>query len=505
LQQAVRFTGAVDIDQLQNYFLDSTCLVLPSRSEAWGLVVNEALSYGCPVVVSNQCGCAPELVIDGKTGYLFQVGDTDDLYRKMLLAAREMSNAPTVAKDCIELMQSYTPAKAAAKILQGCRSILSGPAANSVFFVGPLPPPLHGFSAINQKMLAHLADTPDVRSFNTVPRLRSSGSPLSAASKAFSRVRSFCSYFFQALARRPSVLYIGLSGGLGQIFDSLYILTARLAGAEVFVHHHSFVYLNSVRPHNRLCMRLAGPASHIVLCDVMARKLAAVYGVPAERISVLSNAAFLDEGKTELPSFGRVHRQDGLTLGFIANITLEKGIVEFFEVVARLVQQGHPVKALVAGPVDPNMQKIFFPMLDNQPAVNYLGPVYGEEKETFFKNIDLLLFPTKYPNEAEPLIILEALRAAVPVIAAGRGCINSLINQQSGVVFPNIDDYVDNATEYVKAVITGEIPLSVLSENAFNQFSAMRIKNMTCINALLARIKRRSLPQPAAKTNLHEI
>jgi glycosyltransferase involved in cell wall biosynthesis len=44
--------------------------VLPSISENWGLVVNEAQHAGLPVIVSDRCGCVPELVIDRETGFL---------------------------------------------------------------------------------------------------------------------------------------------------------------------------------------------------------------------------------------------------------------------------------------------------------------------------------------------------------------------------------------------------------------------------------------------------
>jgi glycosyltransferase involved in cell wall biosynthesis len=45
--------------------------ILPSKSETWGLSVNEAMACGLPVVVSTSCGCQPELVIEGVTGYSF--------------------------------------------------------------------------------------------------------------------------------------------------------------------------------------------------------------------------------------------------------------------------------------------------------------------------------------------------------------------------------------------------------------------------------------------------
>ena len=63
------------MEEIGRLFERGAALVLPSHSEPWGLVVNESLSYGCPVVVSDICGCVPDLVLDGVTGYSFPVGD----------------------------------------------------------------------------------------------------------------------------------------------------------------------------------------------------------------------------------------------------------------------------------------------------------------------------------------------------------------------------------------------------------------------------------------------
>ena len=53
--------------------------VLPSKSETWGLAVNEAMACGRPAIVSDACGCAPELIIQGETGYVFNHTSKNDL------------------------------------------------------------------------------------------------------------------------------------------------------------------------------------------------------------------------------------------------------------------------------------------------------------------------------------------------------------------------------------------------------------------------------------------
>ena len=122
----VKFLGSMDMDALGREYLAATCLVLPSFSEPWGLVVNEALSYGCPVVVSHRCGCVPELVIDGQTGFMFTAGDVEGLTAKMLAVPVVFADGEKTAHVCIEAISNYSPTRAATEILAGCKKILSG-------------------------------------------------------------------------------------------------------------------------------------------------------------------------------------------------------------------------------------------------------------------------------------------------------------------------------------------------------------------------------------------
>jgi len=124
LTEAVTLHGTLNMSDIVPQFLRSVALVLPSRREPWGLVVNEALSYGCPVVVSNRCGCVPELVIDGVTGYCFNAGDIEALSAAMLAVSRMSEDRVGTAKQCINVVSAYSPQRAAARILEGCTQIL---------------------------------------------------------------------------------------------------------------------------------------------------------------------------------------------------------------------------------------------------------------------------------------------------------------------------------------------------------------------------------------------
>ncbi|MBX9782822.1 MAG: glycosyltransferase family 4 protein [Chitinophagaceae bacterium] len=57
--------------------------VLTSKNETWGLGVNEAMACRRPALISDQCGCAPDLIIQQKTGFVFKSGNEDDLLKSM--------------------------------------------------------------------------------------------------------------------------------------------------------------------------------------------------------------------------------------------------------------------------------------------------------------------------------------------------------------------------------------------------------------------------------------
>lgn len=77
-KENVHFVGEIDNRNLGAWYQGSDVFVLPSKSEPWGLVVEEALNNGCPVIVSDRVGCKEDLVTE-KTGLIFKNDSKDDL------------------------------------------------------------------------------------------------------------------------------------------------------------------------------------------------------------------------------------------------------------------------------------------------------------------------------------------------------------------------------------------------------------------------------------------
>jgi glycosyltransferase involved in cell wall biosynthesis len=80
---SVRFVGFKNQTELPRFYDLCDVFVLPSEHEPWGLVVNEVMNAGKPVVVSDAVGAAPDLVADGENGFVVPVGDVETLARRL--------------------------------------------------------------------------------------------------------------------------------------------------------------------------------------------------------------------------------------------------------------------------------------------------------------------------------------------------------------------------------------------------------------------------------------
>jgi glycosyltransferase involved in cell wall biosynthesis len=293
-----------------------------------------------------------------------------------------------------------------------------------VSFVGPLPPPVNGFSSVCAMMLDRLRTRMPVEVFNRAPKLRARALGLVQQLAYPARYLGLC------LARRDLILYLALSGGRGQLVDLTYVLISKLFRRSVFVHHHSFIYINSPSWLNRCFFALVRNEAHVVLSANMGESLTQIYGLNPGAVRVVSNAAFYDSDEE-----ARAPANDSapLQLGFLSNITFEKGIVEFFDILQKLNERGIAYRAHIAGPLAAEARHTFDKLLAAAKDVEYVGPLYGEQKERFYRQLDVFIFPTNYVNEAEPLVIYEAMRQGVHVIACDRGSIAEMLRNGAGL------------------------------------------------------------------------
>lgn len=105
----VTFAGFLNQTEISRTYVASDCLVLPSdHGETWGLVVNEAMISGLPVIVSDRVGCRSDLVVEGKTGWSFPFGDVKALAARLVDAASDAERRIRMGEQARQHVQAYS-------------------------------------------------------------------------------------------------------------------------------------------------------------------------------------------------------------------------------------------------------------------------------------------------------------------------------------------------------------------------------------------------------------
>jgi len=103
-------------DQLINYFKAADLFVLPTGEDIWGLVINEAMAHGLPVITTDRCIAGLELVKNDENGYIIPVGDKHILSEKMNHIITNEQLQIKMAYESLKKIQDYTIEKMAKKL-----------------------------------------------------------------------------------------------------------------------------------------------------------------------------------------------------------------------------------------------------------------------------------------------------------------------------------------------------------------------------------------------------
>lgn len=115
----IKFAGGFPWYEVPSWLSNSDVLVLPSKSEPWGLVVNEAMVCGMPVIVSEKCGCAEDLVVNQKNGFTFDPESQLALEAALLSFIENPEKIPVMGQQSLKLIQPFS-SKNVAKEMVAC-------------------------------------------------------------------------------------------------------------------------------------------------------------------------------------------------------------------------------------------------------------------------------------------------------------------------------------------------------------------------------------------------
>jgi glycosyltransferase involved in cell wall biosynthesis len=104
---SIRFCGFRNQSELPRFYELCSVFVLPARHEPWGLVVNEVMNAARPVILSNDVGCAVDLVTNGVEGYIYPVQNIDALERALRLVLDSPERTTVMGKNAFHKINGW--------------------------------------------------------------------------------------------------------------------------------------------------------------------------------------------------------------------------------------------------------------------------------------------------------------------------------------------------------------------------------------------------------------
>jgi glycosyltransferase involved in cell wall biosynthesis len=119
--------GFKQYEELPEYYANAGAFIHASTTEQWGLVVNEAMASGLPVLVSNRCGCAADLVKEGVNGWTFDPTNEEQMADLMLRISSDEEQRKEMGSKSREIIAEWGPARFASGISSAIDVALSAP------------------------------------------------------------------------------------------------------------------------------------------------------------------------------------------------------------------------------------------------------------------------------------------------------------------------------------------------------------------------------------------
>jgi len=134
LVDSLAMPGFIQYGELPLYYGNAGAFVHASVTEQWGLVVNEAMASGLPVLVSETCGCAPDLVQSGRNGYTFEPHDVIHLAKLMSDVSSDKCDRASMARASIDIVEKFSPQAFAEGLERAARAAINFRSRRSGWF-----------------------------------------------------------------------------------------------------------------------------------------------------------------------------------------------------------------------------------------------------------------------------------------------------------------------------------------------------------------------------------
>ena len=297
---------------------------------------------------------------------------------------------------------------------------------SNVLFVGPLPPPIGGYTAIGKTFVeAWRTNTgmyPDI--VNTSPGRSKNIEGVVDIRDIVRGGRIVWEMVLKASRTKP-ILFLATVPLYRRIRNVLYLLK-KVGNVPVVVWfsggvvHH--VLENITRSKKNSIINSLRNLDLVVVETALVRDGLSRMGV--NNSIMIPNSRIVEWDALPMPrrAVGRP-----LRVLFLGRIIEEKGVLTLIEAVERANLQSFSVCCDLYGPIDPGIEQRFLAACSTSDNVRY-GGVVTDDPVDFIANYDLLALPTWFPREGHPGVIIEAMMAGIPVVVTNHMSLTELVD-----------------------------------------------------------------------------
>ncbi|MCW5517988.1 glycosyltransferase family 4 protein [Muriicola sp. Z0-33] len=284
-----------------------------------------------------------------------------------------------------------------------------------------LPPPLHGASLMN----SYVINSEVLRRNFTIDIVNLQFAKSIKELEKFSLLKIYKAILYGfmiakiVITKSPDLIYFTIAPkGFAFYRDACYVLLLKLLNSKIVFHLHGKGIKNNIKKSflkKKIYAWVFKNSYVICLSERLSEDISEVYTLPY----------IVPNGIKILPKRNGIQNRlnkSTVNVLFLSNYIRSKGVLVLIDALAILHSQGYLFNArLVGAPADLTIE-----FLENRIAnqslaevVQVTGPLYGNDKIAEFQNADIFTFPTY--NEAFPLVILEAMQHALPVVSTLEG------------------------------------------------------------------------------------
>ncbi len=260
------------------------------------------------------------------------------------------------------------------------------------------------------------------------------------------------------LEKRPDIVYISfMPVGWGFWRDLLFALAIKRMEVKTIFHiHNRGIRKRNHRPvYLRLVKKIFSDSLIIHVSQKLIEEEIQPLNLTNARIACLPNVP------AETGSFGKQRDDKRVRILFVSNLFPSKGIYKLIRIFRSLAMKHENIELHIMGDfMRKKYETRFSRMLgtaDIRDRIFLLGARYGKEKRQAYLNADIFLFPSMFEEECMPLVVLEAMQHALPVVASDIGAISDMVRHKITGFLVQKDD-PEKFAQYLERLI-GDKPL----------------------------------------------